>query len=56
MAQTQSGETVVLYLRVPPELHEQVLQLSIADRRKINVTAQILLEEALQARKEKARS
>ena len=44
------ADNKVLYLRIPEEMHERISTIADADRRKINVTAQILLEEALAAR------
>jgi hypothetical protein len=53
MAKTVSGERVVLYMRVAAELYERIVAVAEADRRKINTTAEILIEEALKAREEK---
>jgi hypothetical protein len=49
-ARTPAPERVVLYLRIRGDLHDQVLRTARTDRRKINETAEILLEEALAAR------
>lgn len=44
------ADTKVLYLRIPPDMHDRIKAIAEADKRKINATAEILLEEALAAR------
>lgn len=53
-ARTPAPERVVLYARIAAETYEQLVQTAESDRRKIAATAEILLEEALAARRAKA--
>jgi hypothetical protein len=53
MNEPQASGWKTLYLRVRPELHDQVKALAERDHRTINATSEILLMEALNARKEK---